>query len=91
MTLEHPAASDAAPSPLGRVVATERRPNTAFEFHFWTALDAPVGIGTNVRVDGATPVDGVLPRVYGVVKEGFSYTELQSPLLDWLGHVGIPK
>jgi hypothetical protein len=33
-------------APLGRVVATERKPNTAFEFHFWTALDAPVGIGT---------------------------------------------
>ena len=37
---------------LGRVVATERRPNTPHEFHFWTALESPVGIGTIVRVDG---------------------------------------
>jgi len=28
--------------PLGRVVATERKPNTPHEFHFWTALDSPV-------------------------------------------------
>ena len=32
--------------PLGRVVATERRPNTPHEFHFWTALDANIGIGS---------------------------------------------
>ena len=37
--------------PLGRVVATERRPNTPHEFHFWTAIDSPVGIGTIVRVE----------------------------------------
>ena len=56
---------------LGRVVATERRPNTPHEFHFWTALDSPVGIGTIVRVDGAHAVNGHVPRVYGVVVEGF--------------------
>ena len=38
---------------LGRVVATERKPNTPHEFHFWTAIDSPVGIGTIVRVDGS--------------------------------------
>src|SRR5688500_13284475 len=75
---------------LGRIVATERKPNTAFEFHFWTALDAPVGIGTIVRVDGATPVGGQLPTVYGVITEGFSYTDLQTPLHDVMGHDGIP-
>jgi DNA helicase HerA-like ATPase len=75
---------------LGRVVATERRPNTAFEFHFWTALDSPVGIGTIVRVDGRTPVEGVLPHVYGVVTEGLAYTDLQTPLHDVLGHDGTP-
>src|ERR671915_1216940 len=75
---------------LGRVVATERRPNTPHEFHFWTALDSPVGIGTIVRVDGAHPVNGVLPRVYGVVVEGLSYTDLQSPLHDVLGYDGAP-
>ena len=76
--------------PLGRVVATERRPNTPHEFHFWTALDASVGIGTIVRVVGAYPVGGQLPVIYGVVVEGFSYTDLQSPLHDVLGHDGSP-
>ncbi len=76
---------------LGRVVATERRPNTPHEFHFWTALDSPVGIGTIVRVDGNTPVEGVLPHIYGIVVEGFSYTDLQTPLHDVLGHDGNPS
>jgi hypothetical protein len=75
---------------LGRVVATERRPNTPHEFHFWTALDSPVGIGTIVRVEMNQPVNGVLPRVYGVVTEGFGYTDLETPLHDVLGHDGIP-
>ena len=75
---------------MGRVVATEKRPNTAHEFHFWTAIDSPIGIGTIVRVDGATPVGGQLPRVYGVVVEGFSYTDLQTPIHDVLGHDGSP-
>ncbi len=80
----------AAPLPIGRVVATERKPNTPHEFHFWTALDAPIGIGTIVRVEGTTPVDAVIPRVYGLVVEGFSYSDLQSPLHDVLGHDGRP-
>jgi hypothetical protein len=75
---------------VGRVVATEKRPNTAHEFHFWTSLDSPIGIGTIVRVDGEVPVNGQLPRVYGVVVEGFSYTDLQSPIHDVLGHDGAP-
>ena len=75
---------------LGRVVATERRPNTPHEFHFWTAIDSPVGIGTIVRVDGARPIDGQIPHVYGIVVEGFSYTDLQSPMHDVLGHDGSP-
>ncbi len=80
-----------AASPLGRVVATERAPNTPHQFHFWTAVGAPVGIGTIVRVEGAQPVAGKLPRVYGVVVEGFSYTDLQSPLFDVLSHDGDPS
>src|SRR5688500_19024776 len=76
---------------LGRVVATERRPNTAHEFHFWTSIDSPIGIGTIVRVDAETPVGGQLPRVYGVVVEGFSYTDLQTPIHDVLGHDGSPS
>jgi DNA helicase HerA-like ATPase len=76
--------------PLGRVVATERKPNTPHEFHFWTSLDCPVGIGTIVRVDGSHPVDGQIPHIYGIVVEGFSYTDLQSPMHDVLGHDGSP-
>jgi len=75
---------------LGRVVATERRPNTPHEFHFWTALDSPVGIGTIVRVDGRDAVNGVLPHVYGIVTEGFSWTDLASPLHDVMGFDGLP-
>jgi len=78
-------------APLGRVVATERKPNTPHEFHFWTALDSPVGIGTIVRVEGAEPVNGHLPEIYGIVVEGFSYTDLQTPLHDVLGHDGSPS
>jgi DNA helicase HerA-like ATPase len=50
-----------------------------------------VGIGTIVRVEGAQPVEGQIPRVYGVVVEGFSYTDLPSPLFDVLGHDGDPR
>ena len=75
---------------LGRVVATERKPNTPHEFHFWTAIDSPVGIGTIVRVDGAQPIDGQIPHIYGIIVEGFSYTDLQSPMHDVLGHDGLP-
>ena len=72
------------------MVATERRPNTPHEFHFWTALASPVGIGTIVRVDGR-PVDGLIPHIYGIVVEGFSYTDLMSPLHDVIGHDGTPQ
>src|ERR1035437_8765739 len=75
---------------LGRVVATERKPNTPHEFHFWTALDSPVGIGTIVRVESAQPVNGVLPVVYGVVVEGFGYTDVETPLHEVLGYDGEP-
>jgi len=76
--------------PLGRVVGTERKPNTPHEFHFWTALDSPVGIGTIVRVEGDQPVNGQIPEIYGIVVEGFSYTDLATPLHDVLGHDGTP-
>ena len=75
---------------LGRVVATERRPNTPHEFHFWTAIDSPVGIGTIVRVEGTDAVGGHVPQVYGVVVEGFSYSDLDTPLHDVLGADGRP-
>ena len=75
---------------LGRVVATERRPSTPHEFHFWTALDSPVGIGTIVRVEGSYPVNGTVPRAYGVVVEGFSYTDVETPPRDVIGRDGEP-
>lgn len=81
---------NSARAPLGRVVATERRPNTPHEFHFWTALDSPVGIGTIVRVEGAHDVNGLKPTIYGIVVEGFSYTDLMTPIHDLLGHDGTP-
>ena len=84
------ATSEATRDPIGRIVATERKPNTPHEFHFWTALDAPIGIGTIVRVEGTVPVGPELPRVFGVVMEGFSYSDVQSPLHDVLGHDGRP-
>ena len=70
------------PRLLGRVVATERRPNTPHEFHFWTALDSPVGIGTIVRVEGTHAIEGRLPQIYGVVTDGMSYSDLATPLHD---------
>lgn len=73
-------------SPLGRVVATEKRPNTPHQFHFWTSLDSPVGIGTIVVVEGREAQQGVIPRIYGVVTEGESYSDLVSPLHDVLAY-----
>ena len=60
---------------IGRVIGTERKPNTPHEFHFWTAPDSPVGIGTLVKVRVADPRERV---VYGIVTDGASYTDLQS-------------
>jgi hypothetical protein len=88
--IDAPLSPDTERAPLGRVVATERKPNTPHEFHFWTALDSPVGIGTIVRVEGALPVNGQIPTIYGIVVEGFSYTDLQTPIHDMLGHDGTP-
>lgn len=79
-----------APQAVGRVVATEEHPNTPHAFHFWTALDAAVGIGTIVRVQGTHPLGGTIPVVYGVVVEGFSYNDLESPLDDVQSRGGLP-
>lgn len=91
---KHPEISNGTPrawsAPIGRIVATERRPNTPHEFHFWTALDSPIGIGTIVRVEGSQPIDGQIPQVYGVVTDGQSYTDLATPLHDVIGHDGTP-
>ena len=68
--------------PIGRVVGTERKPNTPHEFHFWTAPDSEVGIGTLVKVVIDAPR---MLTVYGIVVDGASYTDLQTALHDYIG------
>lgn len=70
---------------IGRVVATEKNPSTAYTFNFWTADDSKVGIGTLVVVK-----KGDL-EVYGVVVEGFGFTDLNSALHDYIGSEGNPQ
>jgi hypothetical protein len=41
-------------------------------------------------VDGTHPIDGRIPHIFGIIVEGFSYTDLQSPLHDVMGHDGSP-
>lgn len=69
---------------LGRVVATELRPSTPHQFHFWTAAGAVLGIGAIVRVEGEGRV------VFGVVTEGFAYADLPRPLDAVIGADGDP-
>ncbi|MGQ9524769.1 MAG: ATP-binding protein [Armatimonadota bacterium] len=71
--------------PVGRVVATERQPNTAYKFHFWTPQNSPVGIGTLVKV-----VTGDV-TAYGVVLEGFRYNDVDAPMSDYLGSLQDPE
>ncbi len=70
--------------PVGRVVATELKPSTPHQFYFWTAQESPVGIGAIVRVEenGRT--------VFGVVTDGFAYSDLVSPLQAAIGAEGNP-
>ncbi len=70
--------------PIGRVVATELKPTTPHQFLFWTAVDAPIGIGAIVRVETADRV------VHGVVTEGFAYADLDTPMHDVIGAEGDP-
>src|SRR5579862_7813116 len=59
-------------APVGHVVATERRPATPHQFHFWTDTLTSVGIGAIVRVDA--PAGGPPRAVYGVVTDGSAST-----------------
>src|SRR5205823_5289285 len=70
--------------PIGRVVATELKPATPHQFHFWTATETSVGIGAIVKVEMAGRI------VYGVVTDGFAYSDLASPLHDVVGAEGDP-
>jgi DNA helicase HerA-like ATPase len=60
--------------PVGRVVATELKPSTPHQFHFWTAQESPIGIGAIVRVEEGSRL------VYGVVTDGFAYSDIISPM-----------
>src|SRR5687768_7633943 len=72
---------------IGRVVGTERKPNTPHEFHFWTGPESDVGIGALVKVVVGAPRD---VTVYGIVVDGASYTDLQTALHDYIGHEADP-
>src|SRR6267154_1751496 len=75
--------------PIGRVVATELKPATPHQFHFWTPTDTTIGIGAIIKVGGGgTGEEGRV--VYGVVTEGFAYSDLATPLHDVVGAEGDP-
>ena len=76
--------TNSSDDPIGRVVATELKPSTPHQFYFWTAREAPVGIGTIVRVADEFRV------VYGVVTDAFAYSDLMTPLHDVIGADGDP-
>jgi DNA helicase HerA-like ATPase len=77
--------------PVGRVVATELKPATPHQFHFWTANDTSIGIGAIVRVEDEATATGAAGRVvYGVVTDGFAYSDLATPLQDVVGAEGDP-
>jgi hypothetical protein len=72
------------PPPLGRVVATELKPSTPHQFHFWTARESPIGIGAIVRVEDPGR------QVFGVVTDGFAYSDLVTPMHAVIGADGDP-
>ncbi|MFH0703008.1 MAG: ATP-binding protein [bacterium] len=73
---------------VGRVVATEKKPNTAQSFSFWTNLDSPVGIGTIVKVISDKKIINKAEEaeriIYGIVTDGISYTDLAEPIHDYI-------
>lgn len=74
---------------VGRVAATKDNPSTAYEFHFWTSeQDAMVGIGTLVV---AGNLQNPNYAAYGVVVEGKGFTDLESPLHEYIGSEGDPS
>jgi uncharacterized protein len=71
-------------NPIGRVVATELKPSTPHQFHFWTARETPIGIGAIVRVEENERA------VFGVVTDGFAYSDLITPMHAVIGADGDP-
>jgi DNA helicase HerA-like ATPase len=81
----------AGATPIGRVVATELKPATPHQFHFWTANETSIGIGAIVRVEEEGRGTGDGGRVvYGVVTDAFAYSDLATPLHDVVGAEGDP-
>jgi hypothetical protein len=79
------------PIPIGRVVATELKPATPHQFHFWTAQETSIGIGAIVRVEEHEKGNAEAGRVvYGVVTDAFAYSDLATPLHDVIGAQGDP-
>src|SRR5207302_3495634 len=72
------------------VVATELKPATPHQFHFWTPTDTTIGIGAIVKVGLGVGGSGLERIVYGVVTEGFAYSDLATPLHDVVGAEGDP-
>lgn len=72
---------------IGRVVATEDKPNTAFEFQFWADKAARIGIGSIVEViDTDTSA-----KAYGIVTEAHAYNDAPNALSDYLGSQRRPN
>ena len=69
---------------IGKVVAIENKPSTAYSFNFWASDDSKVGIGTLVKV-----IKGDL-SVYGIVTDGVGFTDLGSAMHDYIGCEGDP-
>lgn len=77
---------------IGRVIGTEKKPNTAYTFYFWTDPKNPaakVGIGTLVKVVGKQGDQEV--KVYGTVVEAFGFNDLESPLHEFFSIGGDPS
>jgi DNA helicase HerA-like ATPase len=70
--------------PIGRVVATEHLPASPHQFHFWTEVETPIGIGAIVRVEGAART------VYAVVVDAKAYSDLADPLHEVRVAAGVP-
>ncbi len=70
--------------PIGRVVATERLPASPHQFHFWTEVETPIGIGAIVRVEGGART------VYAVVVDAKAYSDLADPLHEVRVAAGVP-
>lgn len=73
--------------PIGRVIGTEKQPNTAYTFYFWGQAGPnrpPVGIGSLVKVVTEDEV------VYGTIVQALGFNDLPGPLGAYLSSSGNP-